>query len=303
MQKTETLYSTVIEVDERVTVEGFDEDIDGLFADSKVESGVLEEGTNGRLMRILQPLDEAKLATQLQLLRQDGYDTVAICFTHSYAYPQHEVRAGELAVKAGFTHVSLSSEVAANMIKMVPRGSSASADAYLTPEIKHYLSGFRKGFEGGHLDDVKCEFMQSDGGLVRHDRFNGLKGILSGPAGMQSCLLQLISMLTDFRWCCRIRQDILRRVFSRTTNCTRYGRHVNGLFSLWRHVRACLRDHYSRRHHPESAIGHQHCRGWRWLHPVLGEWALQGRTRECFVTSWTCCEYLDQCDCSQTYTL
>ena len=104
--------------------------------------------------------------------------------THSYAYPAHEARAGQLALEAGFTHVSLSSEVAANMIKMVPRGSSATADAYLTPEIKKYLEGFRQGFEGGHLDDVKCEFMQSDGGLVRHDRFTGLKGILSGPAGM-----------------------------------------------------------------------------------------------------------------------
>lgn len=177
------MYTTVVEVDERVTVEGFDEDIDGLFADSKPEPGVLEEGTNGRLMRILQPLDETRLSAQLRQLRQEGFDTVAICFVHSYAYPQHEARAGELAVQAGFTHVSLSSEVAANMIKMVPRGSSASADAYLTPEIKQYLSGFRKGFEGGHLDDVKCEFMQSDGGLVRHDRFTGLKGILSGPAG------------------------------------------------------------------------------------------------------------------------
>jgi len=69
------------------------------------------------------------------------------------------------------------------MIKMVPRGSSASADAYLTPEIKKYLKGFVRGFEDGHLDDVKTDFMQSDGGLVGHKNFSGLKGILSGPAG------------------------------------------------------------------------------------------------------------------------
>jgi 5-oxoprolinase (ATP-hydrolysing) len=69
------------------------------------------------------------------------------------------------------------------MIKMVPRGSSASADAYLTPQIKSYLRGFVKGFEGGHLDDTQVDFMQSDGGLVNHKNFTGLKGILSGPAG------------------------------------------------------------------------------------------------------------------------
>lgn len=100
----------------------------------------------------------------------------------------HEQRVGQLAEEAGFGHVSLSSTVAAKMIKMVPRGSSASADAYLTPEIKAYLKGFVKGFEGGHLHDVKCDFMQSDGGLVNHKSFSWLKGILSGPAGKFACL-------------------------------------------------------------------------------------------------------------------
>ena len=181
--KPEVLYSEVAEVDERVTIEGFDEDTDGQFAAQDEIPGVLERGTNGQLIRILKPLDEEAVSASLRSIREKGIETIAVCFTHSYAYPQHEARAGELALKAGFTHISLSSRVAANMIKMVPRGSSATADAYLTPEIKQYLAGFQKGFEGGHLNDVRCEFMQSDGGLVRHDRFTGLRGILSGPAG------------------------------------------------------------------------------------------------------------------------
>lgn len=181
--KPDVLYTDVCEVDERVTIEAFDEDIDGLFDATEEIPGVLERGLNEQLIRILQSLDEEKLLQQLEQLRSKGFDTVAICFAHSYVYPKHELRAKELALQVGFKHVSLSSEVAASMIKMVPRGSSASADAYLTPEIKRYLEGFKKGFEGAHLDDVKCEFMQSDGGLVRYDHFNGLKGILSGPAG------------------------------------------------------------------------------------------------------------------------
>ena len=181
--KPDVLYSEVNEVKERVTIEAFDEDVDDLFNATEEIPGTLERGLNGQLIRILQPLDEAALLHQLQQLRSMDFDTVAICFTHSYVFPKHEIRAKELALQAGFEHVSLSSEVAASMIKMVPRGSSASADAYLTPEIKKYLDGFKQGFEGAHLDDVKCEFMQSDGGLVRHDHFNGLKGILSGPAG------------------------------------------------------------------------------------------------------------------------
>lgn len=183
ISKPEVLYSEVCEVDERVTIEGFDEDVDGQFAALDVIPGVLERGTNGQLFRILKPLNDEEVLAALRKIRQAGIETIAICFTQSYAFPYHEARAGELAIKAGFTHVSLSSQVAANMIKMVPRGSSATADAYLTPEIKRYLAGFQKGFEGSHLDDVRCEFMQSDGGLVRHNRFTGLRGILSGPAG------------------------------------------------------------------------------------------------------------------------
>lgn len=67
---------------------------------------------------------------------------------------------------------------------MVPRGQSATADAYLTPLIQDYLKGFRKGFVGGLEDSsTRCDFMQSDGGLVDFRKFSGLRAILSGPAG------------------------------------------------------------------------------------------------------------------------
>ncbi|KAF2865409.1 Hydantoinase B/oxoprolinase-domain-containing protein [Massariosphaeria phaeospora] len=181
--KPEVLYSEVREVEERVTIEGFDEDVFGVHKASDVIAGLLVEGSSGDMIRILTPLDERAVRATLRSLRSRGIDTVAVCFAHSYIYPNHEAHVGQLALEEGFSHVSLSSAVAANMIKMVPRGSSASADAYLTPEIKSYLKGFVAGFQDGHLDDVRTDFMQSDGGLVSHKSFSGLKGILSGPAG------------------------------------------------------------------------------------------------------------------------
>ncbi|XDG06222.1 hypothetical protein ABKA04_005837 [Annulohypoxylon sp. FPYF3050] len=57
-----------------------------------------------------------------------------------------------------------------------------SADAYLTPEIKRYITNFKRGFKDG-LESTRCQFMQSDGGLVDVERFSGLRAILSGPAG------------------------------------------------------------------------------------------------------------------------
>ncbi|KAL2832542.1 Hydantoinase B/oxoprolinase-domain-containing protein [Aspergillus cavernicola] len=181
--KPEVLYSEVREIDARVTIEGFDEDLDGLFTSTKEIPGVLVKGSSGDMIRILTPLDESAVRETLKDLRSQGFDTVAVCLAHSHVFPHHESRVEELALEEGFTHVSLSSSVAAKMIKMVSRGSSSSADAYLTPEIKRYLNGFATGFENGNLNGVRCDFMQSDGGLVSHDRFSGLRGILSGPAG------------------------------------------------------------------------------------------------------------------------
>ena len=73
---------------------------------------------------------------------------------------------------------------------MVPRGQSATVDAYLTPCIQRYLQGFFSGFDDGVRPDpktgksrVKIEFMQSDGGLVDVSEFSGFRAILSGPAG------------------------------------------------------------------------------------------------------------------------
>lgn len=70
------------------------------------------------------------------------------------------------------------------MVKIVPRGTSTTADAYLTPCIKKYLEGFTSGFDDGfEKGTTQLHFMQSDGGLVPVNHFSGFRAILSGPAG------------------------------------------------------------------------------------------------------------------------
>ncbi|KAK7211265.1 hypothetical protein V2G26_018443 [Clonostachys chloroleuca] len=145
--------------------------------------GTLVEGSTGDILRIIKPLDVEEVKTKLLAIREKGIDALAICFAHSYLYPQHEEAVAKIAMELGFTHISASFGVGAKMIKIISRGSSASADAYLTPEIQRYVQTFAEGFEGGNLDGVRCEFMQSDGGLVNYKYFSGLKAILSGPAG------------------------------------------------------------------------------------------------------------------------
>ena len=107
--------------------------------------------------------------------------SVSICLMHSYTFSEHEKQIAKICKSSGFTHVTLSSEIMP-MIKFVPRGNSAAADAYLTPCLQRYILGFFSGFDEG-MKNVKVEFMQSDGGLSPVQTFTGFRAILSGPAG------------------------------------------------------------------------------------------------------------------------
>ncbi|GME26887.1 hypothetical protein GTA08_BOTSDO04892 [Neofusicoccum parvum] len=174
------LYSEVIEVSERVTLEDWTERNDSARVDCS--NGDLIKGVTGEWVRVLKPLDTAKIRQDLLEAYSRGFRSVAVCLMHSYTFPDHERVIGEIAEEIGFTQISLSS-VAAPSIKIVPRGHAAVADAYLTPEIKKYIDGFASGFEDLEGCDCRCEFMQSDGGLVEFKRLSGLRAVLSGPAG------------------------------------------------------------------------------------------------------------------------
>ncbi|WIA16218.1 hypothetical protein OEZ85_012930 [Tetradesmus obliquus] len=138
-------------------------------------------GTTGEELCVRQEPDLARLRQDLQAVLDSGISSIAVVLKHAAIYPDHEQRVGQLAQQMGFKQVSLSHAVMP-MVKMVPRGFTAAADAYLTPHILRYVSAFKAGFDGG-LGAVQLLFMQSDGGLAPADDFSGHKAILSGPAG------------------------------------------------------------------------------------------------------------------------
>ena len=194
IRKPDVLYEKVIEIDERVTLEDYAEDPERHTTEiheSSVKEGLVR-GLSSEAVRIIKKPSKDSVRSQLQNLYDDGFRSIAVCLVHGYTFPDHEALVGELAHEIGFEHVSLSHQLMP-MIKLVPRATSACADAYLTPAIKKYIAGFQAGFEGGlGTESVKkesgakgarCEFMQSDGGLVDVDLFSGLRAILSGPAG------------------------------------------------------------------------------------------------------------------------
>lgn len=164
------LYEEVIEVDERVEL--------ALALDNEEQ---MVKGVSGELLRVVKQVDQEALKPLLKSLLEKGISCLAIVLMHSYTYPHHEISVEKLALSMGFRHVSLSSALTP-MVRAVPRGLTATVDAYLTPVIKDYLSGFISKFDQG-LGKVNVLFMQSDGGLAPETRFSGHKAVLSGPAG------------------------------------------------------------------------------------------------------------------------
>ncbi|KAG0274572.1 hypothetical protein BGZ95_009643 [Linnemannia exigua] len=180
--KPDVLYQSVVEVEERVTLVGYTSSPMGIVENIDPNDPSFIKGISGEYVHVLQKPDLDKIKKQLQDLYSQGFRSIAVCLLHSYTFVDHEQAVGALAQEIGFTHISLSSAIMP-MIKIVPRGTSATADAYLTPCIKTYVDGFVSGFDENLTKNVSLQFMQSDGGLVPVSHFSGLRAILSGPAG------------------------------------------------------------------------------------------------------------------------
>jgi len=146
----EMLYTRVIEVSERVSAGG----------------------------EVLTPLNEVAIRRDLEAAYRDGIRAVAIVLMHSYQYPAHEVRVGDIARDVGFDQVSVSSDVSP-LQKLVPRGDTTVVDAYLSPLLRDYAAAVTKGLGDG----PQLQFMQSNGGLTGAQSFRGKDSVLSGPAG------------------------------------------------------------------------------------------------------------------------
>jgi 5-oxoprolinase (ATP-hydrolysing) len=126
---------------------------------------------------ILHPIDEPAALEILHAARARNITALAIALIHAWKYPAQERRLGELAASAGFTQISLS-HLASPLLRLVPRGDTTVADAYLSPILKKYVAQVSAG-----LNNSPLYFMQSHGGLAGAAEFSGKDAVLSGPAG------------------------------------------------------------------------------------------------------------------------
>jgi 5-oxoprolinase (ATP-hydrolysing) len=126
---------------------------------------------------VVRPLDAATAEVALRGAFERGIRACAIVLMHGYRYPAHERALAAIAGRIGFTQISVSHRVSP-LMKLVSRGDTTVADAYLSPVLRRYVERV-----AGALPGTRLQFMQSSGGLSDAGSFHGKDAILSGPAG------------------------------------------------------------------------------------------------------------------------
>jgi N-methylhydantoinase A len=134
--------------------------------------------------RVLLPLDEEAVRRQVEFLKAEGIESLAIGFLHAFVNPVHERRAAEIVREMwpGLP-ISLSSEVSPEMREW-ERFSTTVANAYVQPLMASYLGRLEVGLRAAGLT-CPLFLMLSGGGLTTIEtasRFP-IRLVESGPAG------------------------------------------------------------------------------------------------------------------------
>lgn len=132
----------------------------------------------------LEPLHEEDFDPIIKKIIEEQIDAVAVCFLHSYAYPQHERQAREILKKAlPEASITLSHEIAREW-REYERASSAVMNAYIAPIMERYLHSLAQEMRELGVRTT-LHIMQSSGGVMTveaaHDQ--PVYTLLSGPVG------------------------------------------------------------------------------------------------------------------------
>lgn len=149
IHKKEPLYSTVLEVNERMEYDG----------------------------KVLEPLEKSETSRILNFLQVNRVESVAIAFLHSYKNASHERMLETVLRKAGVKYISPSNQLS-SQLKILPRAETTVVNAYLHPIIDRYISGI-----SDRLKTRSFHIMSSAGGLLDAASFHAKDSLLSGPAG------------------------------------------------------------------------------------------------------------------------
>ena len=146
------------------------------------------KGVGGRLDFTgaeVRPFDEASARTAARWFRDQGINTLAVCFLHSYANSEHEERMRQVLLEEHpEAVVSLSSQVLREY-REYERAMTTLVDAAVKPRLSAYVTNIKtrlSEYAGDRL--VPFYVMKSNGGVLSADEVvhQPITTVLSGPA-------------------------------------------------------------------------------------------------------------------------
>ena len=132
----------------------------------------------------IRPFDEAGALSAARFFRDRGITTIGVCFLHSYANPEHELRMREvLAREHPEATVSISSEVLREY-REYERSVTTLVDAAVKPAIRRYVENVHGRLDGLAGSSVPFYVMKSNGGVLSAAEVvhQPITTVLSGPA-------------------------------------------------------------------------------------------------------------------------
>jgi N-methylhydantoinase A/oxoprolinase/acetone carboxylase beta subunit len=133
--------------------------------------------------RILRALDDDEARALAAGLRRYGVESVAVCFLHSYLYPDHERRfRAILQEELPRAIVSLSSDILREQ-REYERSATTAVNAYVRPVMASYVDRIRTGLDALGVS-APLTIMQSSGGVMTSEdaKLRPVFALESGPA-------------------------------------------------------------------------------------------------------------------------
>lgn len=130
------------------------------------------------------PFDESEAREVAQIIKDEGFEAVAVLFLHSYRAPEHEIRMCEILRDTEPKLFLSASHELSREYREYERTSTVAANAYVGPKVSQYLGDLER-----RLHDQKFSgnlmIMQSNGGLseIEMARRQCIQMMESGPAG------------------------------------------------------------------------------------------------------------------------
>jgi N-methylhydantoinase A len=129
------------------------------------------------------PLEEEEMRTAVSQLLDAGCESLVIHFLHSYANPEHEQRAAEIAAELWPNGYITTGHALLSEAREFERGVTAAVNASVQPILERYVERLRRELEArGYARDFLI--MNGNGGMIsaRFVTQESAKTVMSGPA-------------------------------------------------------------------------------------------------------------------------